>query len=250
MLVEQLYEIEIGPATERDGRDDSGLTNDFTYEEADPRIAVEVTRLRDDFETPSPEERNALRDRLQGFVDKKEWPHWTVGVRPETHFKSKLEPAARRIMEWMLAAEVDTLGPGTYTSDLSADLIYRMGEGFMRDCDAARMAGVILIRRNQTGGLRVIPVAEFSDSKSLQRPLARTFEKKTATLGRAKKLGYITMLAVDVEREDASGYLAEGVRAPGFPIVLDHLWLVVRGSGKVFYAKRDNRRFRVLDLPG
>jgi hypothetical protein len=250
LLVEQLWGIEVGPATERDGRDDSGLTNDFTYEEADPRIAVEVTRLRDDFETPSPEELNALRDRLQGFVDKKGWPHWTVGVRPETQFKSELEPTARRIIEWMIAADVDTLGPGTYTSDVSADLIHRMGEGLMRDCEAARLAGVVLILRNKTGGLRVIPIAEFSDSRSLQRPLARTFAKKTASLGRAKKLRYVTMLAVDVEREDASGYLAGDVKAPGFPIVLDHLWVVVRERSKIFHATREDRRFQVFHLMG
>ncbi|MEO8291747.1 MAG: hypothetical protein ABI635_01300 [Actinomycetota bacterium] len=248
-LVEDLYEVEVGPPTERDGLDDSGLTNDFTYEDADPRIAIEVTRLRDDFESPSDEEQSALRDRLQRFVDSKDWPHWTVGFRPETRFKSELEPAAQRIIEWMLAAEVDTLGPGTYTSDLSADLIYRMGENFYRDADAARMAGVILITRNETGGVRLIPGFEFSDSRSLQRPLARALERKATSLGRAKTLGYVTMLGVDVEREDASDYLAEGVRAPGFPVDIDHLWLVVRGSGKVFYAKQDDRRFRAFDLP-
>jgi hypothetical protein len=248
-LVKQVYEIDVGPATERDGSDDSGLTNDFTYEETDPPIAIEITRLRDDFETPPPEELNALRGRLQRFVDKRTWPHWTVGVRPETHFKSKLEPAARRIIEWMIAADVDALGPGTYTADLSADLIYRMGEGFTRDCDAARMAGVILITRNQAGGLHIVPIVEFSDSKSLKRPLTRTFEKKTASLARAKRLGYVTMLGVDVERKDAKGYLADGLQAPGFPIVLDHLWVIVRESSKVFYARRDHRRFQVIDLP-
>jgi hypothetical protein len=29
------------------------------------------------------------------------------------------------------------------------------------------------------------------------------------------------MLAVDVEREDASGYVSEGVKAPGFPSTID-----------------------------
>jgi hypothetical protein len=248
-LVEEMYGVEVGPATERDGKDDSGLTNDFTYEEAEPRIAVEVTRLRDEFESPSPQEQRDLQKRLRAFVDRKEWPHWTVGVRPETQFKAELEPAAQRIIDWMLAAKVDALGPGTYTSDLSADLIYRMGKDFMRDADRARMAGVILITRNKEGGLRILPVAEFSDGKSLQRPLARAFEKKTASLGRAKTKGYVTMLAVDIEREDARGYLGRDVEAPGFPTVLDHLWVIDRGSGKVFHAKRDNQRFQVLALP-
>ena len=235
--------------TERDGKDDSWLTNDFTFDSADTPFAVEITRLRDDFERPSPEEMRGLEDRLRRFVARKDWHHWTFGIRPETKFKSDLEPAAQQMVEWMLAAKLDTLGPGTYTHDVSLDLISRMGEAFIRDCDRARMAGVILITRNESGGVRVTPVAELSDSKTLQRPLARAFEKKTASLGRAKQRGYVTMLAVDVERDDASGYLSDGIRAPGFPAVIDHLWLFVRGSENVFYAKRDNRRLMALDLP-
>jgi hypothetical protein len=248
-LVARLYEISPGSPTKRDGMDGSGLTNDFTFDDMDPRLAVEVTRLRDDYENPSPEERAGLEKRLRSFVANKEWPHWTVGVRPETKFRSDLEPAVQRMIDWMLAADLGTLGPGTYTQDVSADLIYRMGEGFMRDCDRARMAGVVLITKNAAGGLHVIPIVEFSDSKSLQRPLARAFERKTASLRRAKAKGYVTMLAVDVEREDTSGYLTEGTRAPGFPNEIDHVWLFVRGSSKVFHAKRDERRFRALDFP-
>lgn len=37
-LVKELYEVEVGPATERDGKDDSGLTNDFTYERHPPHL--------------------------------------------------------------------------------------------------------------------------------------------------------------------------------------------------------------------
>jgi hypothetical protein len=91
------------------------------------------------------------------------------------------------MIEWMLAANLDTLGPGTYTDDVSPDLIFRMGERFMRDCERARMAGVILITKNDAGGLRVIPIVEFSESKSLQRPLARAFEKKTPSLGKRRQ---------------------------------------------------------------
>lgn len=249
-LVHRQYGIDAGQATERDGQDDSGLTNDFTYDNAVPPFAVEVTRLRDDFENPSAEERRGLEDRLRALLARKGWhPHWTVGLRPETKFRSDLEPAVGQIMEWMLAATLDTLGPGTYTRDVSPNLLERMGRRFMRDCDRAQMAGVILISKNEANGLRVIQVAEFSDSKSLERPLARSFLKKTASLGRAKARGYVTMLAVDVEREDAIGYLSKDAKAPGFPVEIDHLWLFIRGLGKAFYARRDDRGLRKLDWP-
>jgi len=249
-LVTRLYGVAAGPATERDGQDDSGLTNDFTFDRAEPPFAVEVTRLRDDFENPSPEEQCNLEDRLRRLLAKRDWPpDWTLGVRPETRLRSDLEPAVEQMIEWMLAANLNTLGPATYTHDVSSDLIHRMGQRFMRDCERARMAGVILIKRAEANGLRVIPVAEFSDSKSLQRPLARAFLKKTASLGRAKARGYVTMLAVDVQREDASGYLGEGTKTPGFPVEIDHVWLLVRGLGKAFHAKRDDRRLQMIDLP-
>jgi hypothetical protein len=152
------------------------------------------------------------------------------------------------MIEWMLAADLDTLGPSTYVHDVPSDLLHRVGERFMRDCDTARLAGVILITRRSEGGLRVFPVVEFSDSKSLQRPLTRAFARKASSMGKAKARGYVTMLAVDVEREDASGYVSEGVKAPGFPSTIDHLWLVDRRSNKVFHAKRDDRRLRTFDL--
>lgn len=63
-LAERLGGVQSGPATERDGRDDSGLANDFTFGNAAPPLAVEITRLRDDFENPSLEEHRALEERL------------------------------------------------------------------------------------------------------------------------------------------------------------------------------------------
>jgi hypothetical protein len=49
-LVERQYRVSPGSPTERDGKDDSGLTNDFTFDTADPPFAVEITRLRNDYE--------------------------------------------------------------------------------------------------------------------------------------------------------------------------------------------------------
>ncbi|MGH2545560.1 MAG: hypothetical protein ACRDHJ_01635 [Actinomycetota bacterium] len=49
-LVQRQYGIAVGSVTERNGKDDSGLTNDFTFDGPDLPLALEVTRLRDDFE--------------------------------------------------------------------------------------------------------------------------------------------------------------------------------------------------------
>lgn len=57
------------------------------------------------------------------------------------------------------------------------------------------------------------------------------------------------MLAVDVEREDARGYVGDGIKASGFPIGLDHLLASRPGLGKAPYARSDKRHFRELDLP-
>lgn len=55
------------------------------------------------------------------------------------------------------------------------------------------------------------------------------------------------MLAIDVERDDATSYLAEAVKVPDLAPNIDHLWLLVRASAdgnlhEAFYAKRDARR--------
>ena len=34
----------------------------------------------------------------------------------QTKLRSDLEPAIRQMIEWMLAADLDTLGPGTYNA--------------------------------------------------------------------------------------------------------------------------------------
>lgn len=158
----------------------------------------------------------------------------------------------------MLAADLNELGPGTWSGeDVSMDLLDRMGSrlwgDFIRDCDHARLEGVILVRRESANGIRVLPIEELSDTKSLQRPLARAFRDKAAALGSAKAMGYITMLAVDVEGKDAHDYLRAGAKMPDFVPTIDHLWLFVRESlgGELeaaFYARRDQRRLRRMEL--
>jgi hypothetical protein len=58
------------------------------------------------------------------------------------------------------------------------------------------------------------------------------------------------MLAVDVERKDTQGYLAEGGRTPEFPGPIDHLWLFVRDPGDdlgaAFYANRSREGQRSI----
>src|SRR5437867_4715574 len=73
-FVEREYGTVPGPPTERDGKDGSGLTVDFTFEDADPRFAVEVTRLRDDFEDWDADDLRRFKARIARFVDAKGWP--------------------------------------------------------------------------------------------------------------------------------------------------------------------------------
>ena len=95
------------------------------------------------------------------------------------------------------------------------------GRDFTKECGDARLKGEIEIQRRSEGRILVIPVLEFTDHKSLQRRLARALgEKASRSLGVAKERGYVTMLAVDVERADTVGYLAEGVRMPDFASII------------------------------
>jgi len=258
-----MFGVRPGLWTERDGKDDSGLTVDVTFEDADPppAFAVEVTRLRADFEEWDEDDLQRFTARVARVTKANGWAGFSIGLAPETSFKAGLTPAAGRMVEWMTAANLTRLGPGSWPADVSMALQGRLrqvkGRDFAKECREARLKGVIEVRRLPKPETHVFPVVEFSDHKSLQRPLARAMREKAArSLGIAKDRDYVTMLAVDVEREDARSYLGEGVRVPDFTEKIDHLWLFVRGDGgdleDGFYASRSRERRRMtrLDLGG
>jgi hypothetical protein len=246
-------------AHQRDGQDGSGLTVDFTIDDAVPPFAVEVTRLRDDFEFWDADDVRRFKARINRQAKANGWPKdWSIGLSPETSFKADLAPAVERMLEWMVAASLDRLGPGSWSTDVPTELFQRLqsfkGRDFTKECRDARLKGVILIERLQANGILVIPVVESSDHQSLQRPIARALmEKATRSLGTAKDRGYVTMLAVDVERKDTRDYLAAGVRMWDFAPKIDHLLLFVRkipggDLDSAFYANRTREGGRLKRL--
>lgn len=260
-LVERELGTVPGPPTERDGQDGSGLTVDFTFDDVHPPFAVEVTRLRDDFELWDADDVRRFKARIKRRAKAKGWPtDWSIGLSPETSFKADLAPAVERMLEWMVAASLDRLGPGSWSADVPMELFQRLqsvkGRDFTKECREARLRGVILVQRLQANGIVVIPVAESSDHQSLQRPIARALGKKASrSLGTAKERGYVTFLAVDVERKDTRDYLAAGVRMWDFAPKIDHLFLFVRkipggDLDSAFYANRsrEGRTLKRLEL--
>jgi hypothetical protein len=259
-FVEREFGTVPGPPTKRDGQDGSGLTVDFTFDDAAPPFAVEVTRLRDDFELWDADDVGRFKARINRQAKANGWPtDWSIGLSPETSLKDDLAPAVERMLEWMVAASLDRLGPGSWSADVPTELFQRLqsvrGRDFTKECRDARLKGVILIERLQANGILVIPVVESSDHQSLQRPIARALmEKATRSLGTAKDRGYVTMLAVDVERKDTRDYLVAGVRMWDFAPKIDHLLLFVRkipggDLDSAFYANRtrEGRRLKRLD---
>ena len=128
-LIDRVYGVAPGPWTARDAKDDSGLTIDFTFDDAPDPIAVEVTRLRDDFERPSEEHMNALVRRLTQFVNAINQPNWSIGIRAETPLQDSIGREIERTIEWVLAGELDVLGPPLAMADISDDLADRMRAG-------------------------------------------------------------------------------------------------------------------------
>jgi hypothetical protein len=263
-FVERQHGVVPGPWTERNGNDDSGLTVDVTFDNADPPppFAVEVTRLRDDFEKNWTKPRLAqFEARVGALARARGWPGCMIALHQETSFNNDLAPAIGRMMEWMDAASLPALRPGSWSPGyVSMDLLARMQKvkdrDFAEECSDARLKGVNEVQRGSTPGVLVMWVDEFSDDRSLQRPLARAFgAKASGSLGVAKDRGYVTMLAVDVERADARNYISDGVKIRDFPAKVDHLFLFVREtlSGDLeaaFYANRsrEGRRLKRLAL--
>lgn len=171
-----------------------------------------------------------------------------VALHRETSFNKDLAPAIERMMEWMDAADLDALRPGFWSPGyVSTDLFARMqrvkGRDFAEECSGARLQGVNEVQRLSSPSVLVVWVDESSDDRSLQRPLKRAFTAKASgSLGLAKDRGYVTMLAVDVERRDARNYISQGAKIRDFPPKIDHLWLFLRGaSGELDSAFRANR---------
>jgi len=262
-FIEPIFGVVPGSWTERDGSDRSGLTVDATFEDADPPppFAVEVTRLRDDFEQNWTMPRLAqFEARVETLARARGWTGCMIALHSETSFNKDLAPAIGRMMEWMDAAGMDALRPGCWSPGyVSMDLFARMQKvkdrDFAEECIDARLKGVNEIQRLSSPSVLVMWVDEFSDDRSLQRPLARAFTAKASgSLGVAKDRGYVTMIAVDIERRDARDYISDGVKIRDFPPKIDHLWLFLRDSDGAldgaFRANRsrEGRRLKRLDL--
>jgi len=235
-----------GPRCRQNGERDPDLTVDFTYEDAMPPFALEITSITDHFDEPDVRHVRSFRRRLNREAAKLGWPHWVVGLRTETKLSSGLAPSVVTVMGFAVELGVPELGTASYPRDLGADLASRLTAEFYEGVRQARLHGVISVARTDSGGVRTIRVEEFSDSRSLGRPLERAMAAKGMRLGRAKRRGYWTMLAIDVTRTDAERYLM-GYRLPGVPKGIDHVWLFVgqRPGGPLraaFYANREERR--------
>jgi hypothetical protein len=245
-FAERRFGRPLGDRRTGDGIHDPDLTVDFIFDRADVPTVLEVTRLMDTFENPASEERKTFEKGLNRYLRAKDpGRSWVVAIDPEASLKAGLAPSIERLVEWMLANDLRRLRPGMPASGVSLDFSSREGRAFARDCHEARIAGVVeLERRSEGTDLLLIPLTEFSNGKALLRPIARAFEKKATPLAKAKSRGYVTVLAIDVVRDDAGPYLTEGARVGDFPPPLDHLWLFLRGSGglsRAFYSNRTDR---------
>jgi hypothetical protein len=216
MLVESRYGLIAGQPTHPDPNVDP-VTVDWTFDDADPRFALEVTTLRDSFETPTSEHVEQFRAAIRRHGRKVGWPRWVLGIREETSLNAALAPAVTRLIDWMIAAHLDRLGPAGYVRDVPPDLLHSTGRRFMDDCEQARLNGLIQISRTSGDEVQLLPMEEWSDSRSLRRPLERTLRNKADALRRAKACGHVTMLGVEVVREDAQVELRRARRAPGLP---------------------------------
>ncbi len=225
-----------GPWTEGNRMGGSDLSVDFTFEAADPPppFAVEVTALRDDFERNWTDAFVAkVEDRIRKFAKARGWPGGVVALHQEVSFDDDLAPAIEATVDWMDATGVDRIRPATWSAGLPGDLIQRIlkakGHDASKEFSDARLRGVNEIQRLPSGDVLVIWVHEGSDHRSSQRPLVRAFAKKgSGSLRVAKDRGYVTILAVDVEREDTRTYLGAGVRVPDPGQKIDHLFMFVR----------------------
>lgn len=131
-LVEQhLGEIP-GEPTEQNGCIDPKLTVDWTFDQASPPFALEITRVTPHFEGAQDADVERFSKHVSGEARRLGAPHWRIGVQPESKLAGDLLSSLTTLMSVMLALNLERLSPGMYSFDIPLDLRHGWTRAFTK----------------------------------------------------------------------------------------------------------------------
>lgn len=245
-LTAQHLSFALGAVIPQDGELDASFTVDASFDGCNPPVAVEVTSLTDHFEGAQARDIRRFTKGIERHLKKLGIPRdWRLGLRPEVKLADPdLMVVTVELLDIMHARGLPRLGPGTWSRDVTAADLPRLSAVLSGRCDRGSLLGLVLLEASAHGtGVSVQTIRESSDSNSLIRPLRRAMADNSGKLLEARTRGYVTMLAVVADRDDAIEHVRG--RAPDFAPGIDHLWLLERCPdqriGRCFYANRADR---------
>ncbi len=210
----------LGPRSRRDGQDDSGIIVDFTFDESDPPLALEVTTVQDDSFLSARSQAQKLADRLTEAAEQEGLLPFMFSLNERTDMKTVFEP----LLELMRSGE--QIRPMHYTS---GDLKKWESEGTLED----KLAKHQMLDSWGIGEAYPLPhgksttVATWGESFGGWAPATGLDDIVAANLTKLIAVGpsYEKHLAVGIGKYRVSQYV-ELTPIPHLPRALDRLWLV------------------------
>lgn len=209
----------IGGWTRRDGSDTSGLTVDFTFDEVEPGLALEVTSIHGKGDPALSSEGGRLEERLTEKARSEKLGQWVVVLNGE----ARVREAEPRILEILRGGE--SIRPGTYSS---ADLLAMSSDSrkaFIAKHVELRALHVIDVVKlgNEHDGVAYMAMSGRSGFQGLGDHLERAVNENVSKLREARPRE--THLAIVVHDYHVSRDPQES-QLLALPPELDCLWII------------------------
>ncbi len=254
MMVETYDRRILGPRTRRDGS--GGLSVDFTYDDARPQVALEITELAVPEVMALGSELGKLEADLDKLVRAERLGRWVLGIRTGSTVKAlrpvlveflRAHGGAAELLFLLSEPQVPSRGPG----------LVEKASGVHQGTSAMPPAlfdlGLVSALRFGAGGeLAIFPPVTDEDHESgfealLVEAMSANVDKLVAARPRE------THLAVMVSRSDLSGHPAL-TPAPDLVAGIDVLWVLLgyynaKYTYRVWRSKAGDRRWQLLFHP-
>lgn len=215
----RLLGLELGQRIERDGLDDSGLRVDYTYEECEPRVALEVTQITvpEDRQLISEAERK-LEIELSTAAKTSSSGSWMVVLSRGAKAKELL-PILKSLI-----AQRRPVRPNDYGSDDLLQMTREDAKAFVAEHRRLEHLGLQeLTRAGGDPGEVYCVVMSGGEISGFMDRLDERIEAKRSTLRQAQ--GYDGHLAIVVDDIQASS-VPDKTPLPSLPAEMSHLWVI------------------------
>lgn len=228
----------LGPRTKQD-RPPPGLRVDFTYDSAEPAVALEITAIDDELQRRAAAAAFQAKERLTTIVRNEGLGSWAVAFDATASLKILLSEVETLIRLWSSKSPTKGafLRPGQYGADDLMQFTWeRQRREFIAEHERMRRLGLVELHFVGPDESRVEFLAQ-SEMFVVEHGLdavAQALEDNSAKLGEARPRE--THLAVHVRRPEMSSDLSEAdtLQLPG---EVDVLWLMY-----IWHRRPDNSR--------